>query len=82
MAKAKYMHDGPPPGIGFEAPPALSSIDAVDSEVPDLLSQFDQANSHRLYSGGSPGTSEPIYYSWPRPESRLLHRNYRDNPVL
>ena len=82
------MHDGPPPGIGFEAAPASSSIDAVESEVPDLLSQFDALNpasSYRLYSGnsgGPPGTSEPIYYSWPRPESRLLHRNYRDNTVL
>ena len=100
MAKANYVHDGPPPGIGFEAPdltsPLTATEDVVESEVPDLLSQFDAldpADGYRLYSGGShsrgqdeKGSSwsetEPLYYSWPWPESRLLHRNYRDNPVL
>ena len=97
MAKANYVHDGPPPGIGFEAPDLtspLTATDVVESEVPDLLSQFDAldpSNGYRLYSGESRGQeekasslseTEPLYYSWPWPESRLLHRNYRANPVL
>ena len=100
MGKANYVHDGPPPGIGFEAaapasysPPA-SEVTAADdggSEVPDLLSHLDPANSHVAHPGQSgEGTSEwlqlqgadPLYYSWPWPESRLPHRNYRDTPVL
>ena len=98
MAKANYVHDGPPPGIGFEAvapasysPPA-SGVTAVDdggSEVPDLLSHLDPAKSHVAHPGQSgEGTSawlqgaDPLYYSWPWPESRLPHRNYRDTPVL
>ena len=50
MGKANYVHDGPPPGIGFEAvapasyPPPASEVDDGGSEVPDLLSHLDPAN--------------------------------------
>ena len=88
MAKANYVHDGPPPGIGLEAPLPSDKIavdDADISEVPDLLSHFDAfdpANSFRIYSDGTPGT-EPLYYSLPWPEGRLpSQRSYRANPVL
>ena len=95
MGKANYVHDGPPPGIGFEAvapasysPPASEVTDG-GSEVPDLLSHLDPANGPVTHPGQSgEGTSawlqgaDSLYYSWPWPESRLPHRNYRDTPVL
>ena len=67
MAKANYVHDGPPPGIDFEAtvsssPPASEMVD-LDGEVPDLLSQFDaldSANGYRLYSGGGRGQNQGL----------------------